>query len=66
MSGDNTFAVIIQRIVIGTSQVSCIYREVYISLDEFTALRFTAAGVPPAVKCMRILPMNKPLTFGMK
>jgi hypothetical protein len=54
MSGDNSFAVIIQHTVIGTSQVPCIYRKVFISLDEFTALRFTAAGVPPAARRMRI------------
>jgi hypothetical protein len=37
--------------------------EVYNSLDEFTALRLTAAGVPPAAKGLQILPMNQPMTF---
>jgi hypothetical protein len=40
-----------------------IYRE---ELDEFTALRFTAAGAPPAARLIQILPMNQPITFGMK
>jgi hypothetical protein len=34
------------------------YWEIFNSLDEFTALRFTAAGVPPAARRIRILPMN--------
>jgi hypothetical protein len=40
-----------------------IYRE---DLVEFTALRFTAAGAPPAARRIQILPMNQPITFGMK
>jgi hypothetical protein len=43
-----------------------IYREDFSSLDEFTALRFTATGALPAARCMRILLMNQLLTFGMK
>jgi hypothetical protein len=43
-----------------------LYREVFNSLDEFTALRFTAAGVSPAARRTRILLMNQPITFGMK
>jgi hypothetical protein len=40
--------------------------EDFYSLDEFTALRFTAAGEPPVAWRIRILPMNRPITFGMK
>jgi hypothetical protein len=36
------------------------------SLDELTALRFTAAGVTPAARRIRILLMNQSITFGMK
>jgi hypothetical protein len=43
-----------------------IYREDFKSLDEFTALRFTATGAPLAVRCIRILPMNQLIMFGMK
>jgi hypothetical protein len=39
---------------------------IFYSLDEFTALRFTAAGVPPAARRKRILSMNQPITFRMK
>jgi hypothetical protein len=42
------------------------YRDNFFSLDEFTALRFTVTGAPPAARLMRILPMNQPITFGMK
>jgi hypothetical protein len=42
------------------------YRENFYSLDEFTALHLTAAGAPPAMRCIRILPMNKLITYGMK
>jgi hypothetical protein len=35
------------------------YRENFYSLDEFTALHFTAVGAPPAARLMRILPMNQ-------
>jgi hypothetical protein len=35
-------------------------------LDEFTALRFTASGALLAARRIRILPMNQPITSGMK
>jgi hypothetical protein len=43
-----------------------IYREDFKSLDEFTAMRFTGTGAPPAARSIRNVPMNKPITFGMK
>jgi hypothetical protein len=43
-----------------------IHREVFNSLDKFMALRFTVAGVPPADRRIQILPINQPITFGMK
>jgi hypothetical protein len=42
------------------------YREVFNSLDVFTALRFTAVGVLPTARSMQILSMNQPITSGMK
>jgi hypothetical protein len=42
------------------------YKKDFKLLDEFTALRFTATGAPSAARSMRILPMNQPITFGMK
>jgi hypothetical protein len=42
------------------------YREDFNSLDEFTAMRFMVTGALPAMRRMRILPMNQPITFGMK
>jgi hypothetical protein len=42
------------------------YREVFNSLDEFTALCLTAAGVLPAMRRIQILPMNRLITFRMK
>jgi hypothetical protein len=30
------------------------------------ALHFSAAGVQPATRCIWILPMSQPITFGMK
>jgi hypothetical protein len=32
---------------------------IFIKLDAFTAVRFTATGAPPAVKRTRILPMTE-------
>jgi hypothetical protein len=43
-----------------------VYRVDFNSLEDFTALRFTAAGVPPAARCIRILPMNQLIKFGIK
>jgi hypothetical protein len=57
----------IRTIFLSPSQAAfCMYREDFNSLDEFTALRFTVTGVPPAARRLRILPMNQPITFGMK
>jgi hypothetical protein len=44
----------------------CKYREDFNSLDEFTALHFTVAGVPPAARLIRTLQMNQPVMFGIK
>jgi hypothetical protein len=35
-------------------------------VEEFTALRFTAAGASLTARCTRILPMYQLITFGMK
>jgi hypothetical protein len=47
-----------------------IYREVLTFVDWLTAVHFTATGAPPAVRCIRILPVNQyarwPITFGTK
>jgi hypothetical protein len=45
---------------------SALYREDFKSLDEFTALRITAAGVLPAARRIRTLLMNQLVTFGRK
>jgi hypothetical protein len=42
------------------------YREDFKSVDKVIALCSTATGALPAVRHMRILPMNQPITFGMK
>jgi hypothetical protein len=46
------------------------YRDIFRAIDEFTALRFTVTGAPPAARRIRILPMTqhalRPITFGMK
>jgi hypothetical protein len=46
------------------------YKVVLTVVDQFTALRFTATGAPPAARQIRIFPMNQyacwPITFGMK
>jgi hypothetical protein len=39
----------------------CKYRVFFKFIDAFTV-----AGAPPAARRMRILPMNQPMTFGMK
>jgi hypothetical protein len=36
-----------------------IYREILTFVDQFTSLRFTATGAPPAAGRIRILPMNQ-------
>jgi hypothetical protein len=46
--------------------ILALYRRILTHFDEFTGLRFTAAGMPPAARCIRNLPMNLPITFGMK
>jgi hypothetical protein len=35
-----------------------LYKDILKSIDELTAMRFTATAAPPAAKRMRILPMN--------
>jgi hypothetical protein len=42
------------------------YREDFNSIDEFTALRFTPTGAPPATRHMQILQMNQWIMFGIK
>jgi hypothetical protein len=41
-----------------------IYREDFYSFDEFTALRLTETGAPPAARRMRILPMKQRMPDG--
>jgi hypothetical protein len=47
-----------------------LYREVLSFVNRFTALHFTATGALPAVRPIRIFPMNQyacwPITFGKK
>jgi hypothetical protein len=54
----------------GTYGNHCALKDKYgvflISINEFTALRFTGTCAPPNAGRMRILPMNQPITFGMK